>query len=164
MPFNLTKRYNSLLELDGLNTVARRKSLEGIFNRDFIHSSVLFRGRTVEPTPKDGKDKLEILFEHLTTKTENKDTNHREYDRDRSMRIHWVKHHIMELRREVLDIFSVNDKGCIRTYIYDEKEKYVIILEPKSNDHYYLITAYYLQGGNAIKIERKGRRRLPKIY
>lgn len=163
MPLNLLKKYNSLLELDSLNPQDRQKSLENIFNRDFIQSSISFRNKIVEPTPQDNKDQLEILFHHLTTKTENQE-KHREYDRDRSMRIHWIKHHLTECNPNVLDVFSVNDRAGIRTYIFDETEEYVIILEPKKENRYYLITAYYLQGGNTIKIKRKAQRRLPEIY
>lgn len=52
----------------------------------------------------------------------------------------------------------------IRTYIFNESESYVIILEPKHEDKYYLITAYYLRASNVQKIKNKRKRKLDKIY
>ncbi|MCI6212924.1 hypothetical protein [Bacteroides heparinolyticus] len=163
--FNKLKVYNQLLELDDLTPAKRNESLTGVFKRDFVDSSVSFRGKTVEPTPKDGEDTMSILLRHLTTKTENKDESHREYDRDRSIRIHWVKHHISEKTPDKIEVFSTQDRGGIRTYIFDRDESYVVILEPRRDGgSYYLITAYYLKGNNCRKIENKLKRKLSCIY
>ena len=163
--FNKLKTYNQLLELDDLTPAKRNESLTGVFKRDFVDSSVSFRGKCVEPTPKDGEDTMSVLLGHLTTKTENKDESHREYDRDRSIRIHWIKHHISEKSPAKIEVFSAQDKNGIRTYIFDRDESYVVILEPKRNGtSYYLITAYYLKGNNCRKIENKFKRKLPNIY
>jgi len=163
--FNLLKQYNQLLELDSLSVQERQKSLERIFKRDFIDGRLKFKNKIVVPTPEMGKDTMEVLFNHLTRKTENHDNKHREYDRDRSMRIHWIKFHVYENAPEKLTIFSVNDSKAVRTYLYDKDEHYVIILEPRKNkNEYYLITAYYLTGGNKNKIEGKLRRKLDRIY
>lgn len=163
--FNKLKKYNQLLELDDLTPIKRKESLTGIFKRDFIDNPISFRQKNVEPTPKDGEDTMNVLFEHLTTKTENKDEAHREYDRDRSIRIHWVKHHIIEKSPEKIEVFSTQDKNGIRTYIFDREESYVVILEPRRNGtSYYLITAYYLKGNNCKKIENKIKRRLSDVY
>lgn len=163
--FNKLKTYNQLLELDDLTPAKRNESLTGVFKRDFVDSSVFFRGKSVEPTPKNGEDTMSILLRHLTTKTENKDESHREYDRDRSIRIHWIKYHISEKSPAKVEIFSAQDKSGIRTYIFDRDESYVVILEPRRNGtSYYLITAYYLTGNNCRKIENKIKRKLPNIY
>lgn len=163
--FNKLKTYNQLLELDDLTPAKRNESLTGVFKRDFVDSSVFFRGKSVEPTPKNGEDTMSILLRHLTTKTENKDESHREYDRDRSIRIHWIKYHISEKSPAKVEIFSAQDKSGIRTYIFDRDESYVVILEPRRNGtSYYLITAYYLTGNNCRKIENKIKKKLPNIY
>ncbi len=167
MAFNLLKTYNGLLELDGLSVFARNKSLEGIFVRDFIDSNVLFRGNVVDPTPKEGKDTMAVLFDHLTKKDYEKN-GHREYDRNRSIRLHWVKHHISERTPNKVIVFSVNDPSGIRTYIFDQTESYVVVLEPRKRQDsksYYLITAYFLSDkGNYEKLMRKYKRRLGDIY
>ena len=162
--FNKLKQYNSLLELDGMGVRERRESLNGIFQRDFIDTTPSFRAKTVRPTPKEGKEVMDVLLHHLTTCTESKDESSREYDRDRAIRIHWVCHHIYERSADKLDVFSVREKKAIRTYLWDKTERYVVILEPKDDNTYYLITAYYLSGGNWFKIESKSRRRLPEVY
>lgn len=163
MPFNLMKKYNHLLEIDAMTERARKHSLSGIFKRDFIDHANQFRNKNVHPTSQEGMDTMEILFNHLTTKTENEE-KHREFDRERSIRIHWIKHHLSEKTPEAITVFSVNDKHSIRTYIYDSDESYVIILEPQKNDFYYLLTAYYIEGKNKKKIENKIKRKLPEIY
>lgn len=163
MPFNLIKKYNSLLELDALNESQRKSSLHSIFKRDFIDSSNYFRKKLVLPTPKEGQETMEVLFHHLTTKDDFQEGN-RYYDRDRARRVHWIRHHIQEKTVNAIKVFSVKDKSEIRTYIFDEQESYVIILAPKGNDRYYLLTAYYLEGANKEKIQKKINRKLPDIY
>ena len=166
MPLNLLKKYNNLLELDGMSEPDRNKSLQGIFRRDFIDNHVFFRKNTVIPTPKEGKDTMDVLFDHLTKRDYEKD-NHREYDRMRAVRLHWVRHHILEGTPKAIDVFSVIDKKGIRTYIFDRNESYVVVLEPRVKDgikHYYLITAYHSQGKDLFKLESKAKRRLPDIH
>ncbi|KAA6342918.1 hypothetical protein EZS27_009378 [termite gut metagenome] len=166
MPLNILKKYNELLDIDSLNESARKKSLIGILTRDFINTCVYFRGKSIEPTPKDGKTTMDVLFSHLITKTEESNKEkHREYDRDRAVRLHWINHHINEKSPNNISVFSVQDAKEIRTYIFDEQESYVIILEPKRNQNsYYLITAYYLRGKNIEKIKSKKKRKLSQIY
>ena len=51
-----------------------------------------------------------------------------------------------------------------KTYIYDKKEHYVIVLECQRSNSYYLLTAYYLNKEHAEKqLKKKMRRRLDKV-
>lgn len=169
MAFNLTKTYPDLLEVDHFNDDGRWESLKRIFNRDFRERENHFRGGPIRPIPSQ-EDEMEILFKHLTTKKiYGREDRKRSYDRDRAIRLHWVRPHIHENIPEELEIFSVEEKiGSsygIRTYIYNREEQYVIILEPyRTTDDYYLITAYYLQSSNVRKIERKLKRKLPEVH
>lgn len=165
MPYNLLKKYNALLEIGGYNEHQRKQSLKGIFNRDIKDNpDFKFRSKQINPTPKDGEIPLETLFTHLTTEIVNKKTNKREFDRERSIRLHWVKHHINEKEKEGMLVFSIKDKTGIRTYIYDKREFYVIVLEPlRKKDEYYLLSAYHLRGKNKFKIENKYKRRLNEL-
>jgi hypothetical protein len=62
-------------------------------------------------------------------------------------------------------VFSVDDKDGIRTYIFDSRESYVIILEPyRDGTGYYLMSAYYVDQRNIDKIKKKQKRKLPVIY
>lgn len=168
MPYNLLKRYNELLELASLNEILRKKSLLGIFNRDFTNNPMLvFRTKKVTPTPKDGVIKMETLFSHLTTTVVDKATKRREYDKYRSLRLHWVRFHLENQKTNAVLHFSVKEPEGIRTYIYDISEKYVVILEPlRKIEAYYLITAYHLLGKDLErdKILKKYKRRLSEIH
>lgn len=163
MPLNLIKAYNSLLELDAFDEEERNLSLMGIFKRDFIDSGNYFRQKKVLPTSAQGENTLSVFFNHLIT-TEDRLHKERIYDRNRAVRLHWIKYHLEERQPDRLLVFSVKDKMAIRTYLYDVRESYVIVLEPRKNNRYYLLTAYYLLGRNRYKIENKIKRRLAKIY
>ena len=128
MPLNLIKTYNSLLELDAFDEEERNASLMGIFKRDFVDSGNYFRQKKVLPTLSQGKNTLSIFFNHLVTM---EDRLHREriYDRNRAVRLHWIKYHLEERQPEHLQVFSVKDKVAIRTYLYDVQESYVIPLK-----------------------------------
>lgn len=160
MPINLLKIYNQLLELDALNEVQRKRSLMGVFQRDFVNNAHLsFRAKKINPTPAEGQDTMDRLFNHLTTVVIDHKTNHREYDRSRSVRLHWIKYHIEETKKDNMLVFSVDEPTGIRTYIYDIDENYVIVLEPLRNkDEYYLLSAYYIEGKD------KARNKMMKKY
>ncbi|MHB8853506.1 MAG: hypothetical protein ACYC6P_09160 [Ignavibacteriaceae bacterium] len=164
MPTNLLKIYPQLLEIDHLNETQRIVSLKGIFKRDIEDNPDFnFRTKKINPIKKE-EDAMHILFHHLTTKIVDKKTNLREFESQRSKRLHWIKYHLDENKKDNILIFSVEDPEGIRTYIFDEYQKYVIILEPyRSQQEYYLLTAYYLEGRNPEKIKQKYKRRLPHI-
>jgi len=167
MPLNQLKKYNLLLELSALNPTQRNHSLKGIFDRDITHNnSFIFRGKQISPTPKDGEIKMSTLFTHLTTEMVDNKTRERIFEMDRSVRLHWVKYHIDENKKDKMYVFSVKEPEGNRTYIYDIDEKYVIILEPlRKVQSYYLITAYYVKGKDAKrdKIMKKYKRKLNDI-
>ena len=167
MPLNLIKTYNDLLDFGGMNPYQRKNSLLLIFNRDFKDNTpILYNGKEIFPTPKDGENSMDRLFNHLTTTITDKKTKKREYDNDRSQRLHWLKFHI-DLKKPVNVLaFSVKEPLGIRTYIYDIDESYVIILEPlRKVQAYYLLTAYYLKGKDKKrnKILKKYKRRLSEM-
>ncbi len=165
MPFNQLKKYNALLELGSMNLRQRDASLRGVFNRDIVNNpSFEFRTKQIHPTPNhDGTIAMDNLFNHLTRKVIDERTKAREFDMHRSVRIHWIKHHIDEKKAENMLIFSVKEPNGNRTYIYDIDEKYVIILEPlRKKNEYYLLTAFHVRGKDAKrrKYEKKYKRRL----
>lgn len=165
MPLNLLRQYNALLDFGGMNPYNRRNSLMGIFNRDIQNNPKFnFRGKAINPTPKDGEIPMETLFTHLTTEIIDLKTRAREFDHHRSVRLHWIKYHINERKTDDMLIFSCRDKDGNRTYIYDKIEFYVIVLEPKTKTNdYFLLTAYYLRGKDKFKIENKYKRRLDEL-
>jgi hypothetical protein len=167
MPLNLLKSYNQLLDIVSMNEYQREISLQGVFDRDITQNqNFKFQTKKINPTPANGKDAMERLFTHLTTAIVDKTTNKRLFDMARSVRLHWIKHHIEERKKNNVFVFSVAEPDGTRTYIYDSDEQYVIILEPMRNkNEYYLLTAYYLEGKDKArdKMMKKYRRRLPNV-
>jgi hypothetical protein len=167
MPLNQIKIYNELLDLNSYSINQRIACLRQIYERDIIpENKIIFRGKQLNPTPHDNKIDLDRHFSHLITKTIDEKTKERDYDIDRSRRLHWVKFHITEKKKEDVLIFSVKEKNGKRTYIYDCKEFYVIVLEPLRNkNEYYLLTAYLVKGKDKErnKFENKYKRRLDEL-
>lgn len=167
MPLNLLKKYNQLLGLAAMNEYQRESSLKSIFDRDITNNpNFLFRGKQLNPTPADGQNSIDGLFMHLTTVITDKHTKRRDSDMARSVRLHWIRHHIEENKKDNIFVFSVAEPDGTRTYIYDKDEHYVIVLEPmRKKDEYYLLTAYYLEGKDKAreKMMKKYKRRLSKV-
>ncbi len=178
MPLNLIKIYPQLLELAHLSEGQRTDSLKAIFRRDIEDNTNLkFRTKIIRPI-KGEEPAMQILFKHLTCEEiimENEDGTtypKRVFEMDRSVRLHWVRHHIEERKKENIEVFSVEErdlkkrKDVIKTYIYDIEQDYVIVLEPqRSGTDYYLLTAYYLNKMEGKKsIQKKLKKRLPDIY
>lgn len=134
MPLNLIKKYNELLDIRALNLLACKRSLRNVFDRDILNNNNFrFKNKLIHPIPEqDGVDKVENLFNHLITRKVDYEENRRELDVDRAERLHWIKYHIDESERDKILLFSVEEPNGNRTYIYDEIEKYVIVLEPLS--------------------------------
>ncbi len=169
MPLNLTKNYNELLDIVAMSEAQRVGSLRKIFDRDIqFNDRFYFNGKPIFPTPEEnGQVAMENLFNHLTRKVVDKETQHREFDMRRSQRLHWIRHHVEQLLPDNRLCFSVAEPRCIRTYIYDVDEKYVVVLEPLRNGKaYYLLTAYPLDGKDAARdkiLNKYKRRRLPDL-
>ena len=167
MPLNLIQKYPRLLEIAQFNVFDRKKSLMGIFKRDIENNdSLSFRNKKIRPTKKEGESSMETLFNHLTTRNDEDENGNglksRSFEMHRSVRLHWIKYHIEELKKDNIQIFSYEDridrKDIIRTYIYDKEQEYVIILEPqRSKTDYYLLTAYYIN-------EKKGKKQMKQKY
>jgi len=154
MPLNLTKRYPHLLELAGMSARERTRSLRLVFDRDITNNDQFsFRSKRIYPIKTDGQIDMDREFLHLTTNEElaADGVSHRIYDRFRSERLHWIRTHIEERTADDLIIFSIEERNPkkraneTRVYIYNEGQKYIIVLEPqRKGQAYFLLTAYYL--------------------
>lgn len=163
MPFNLLKKYPALLEFSYDSFEKNIKSIRKVFDRDFIETTQSFNNKKIHPIPlEDNKDSIDLLFKHLTYKKNNKTKERDEFDRDRTIRIHWIKHHTQNKEEQNILVFSTKERHrTYRTYIYNTIHNYVIVLEPlRCNDAYYLCSAYVLQGKDyeRDKIMRKYKR------
>jgi hypothetical protein len=167
MPLNLLKSYNDFLDLVSLNEHQRLDSLKKVFGENFVNRQpVYFNKKKVIPCPTDGVIEMDTLFRHLTTVITDRATNKREFEMNRSKRLHWVRYHIDCKKKDNMMLFTVKEPEGLRTYLYDVNEKYVIVFEPKLDQNiYFLLTAYYLEGKDAQrdKIAKKYKRRLDEL-
>jgi hypothetical protein len=179
MSLNKLKKYPELLEILHLSPKERNISLRNIFNRDIEENeNFSFRAKRIYPVKSDGIADMDRQFIHLTCEeVVEEDENGERYakrvfDKDRSMRLHWILYHVEERLPDKITIFSVEErdakerKKVIKTYIYDRKEKYIIVLHPqRAGNAYFLLSAYYLNRSYGVKeIEKKLKKRLPDIY
>lgn len=178
MPTNLLKNYPDLLDIMHLSERERTISLRSIFRRDVEENPGLnFRTKIIRPI-KGEEPAMDLLFKHLTTEEiQEMDENGKEYpkrifEKDRSQRLHWVRFHLEESKKEGVEIFSVEERDqkkrvdIIRTYIFDVDQNYVIVLDPqRSLRDYYLVTAYYLNKDyGAKKIKKLLKKKLPILH
>src|ERR1035438_9153305 len=95
MPTNLLKIYNELLDTLYVSHNENMKSFHRVFERDFIdNGEITFQNKKIYPLPTNDKENLDRLFEHLTERKEDKETNVRSFHHARSIRIHWIKYHL----------------------------------------------------------------------
>jgi hypothetical protein len=177
MPFNQTKKYPELLDILSLSEKDRTESLKMIFKRDIEENPNLnFRNKKIYPI-KGEEPNMQLLFRHLTTEEievneEGSTYCKRVFEKERSQRLHWIRYHLEEHKKDNIEIFSVKTRDqkkrqdIIRTYIYDKEQKYVIVLEPQRNQRdYYLLTAYHLNKDYGEKsFNKKLQYKLPDIY
>ncbi len=111
MPTNLTKVYNQLLELLYLSTAQNLQSLRRVFDRDFCNGTVYCRDFSIRPTPAEGEDTMDRLFRHLTTVITDEATRKREFESERSIRLHWIRFHLEEKAPDKLLVFKVEEEN-----------------------------------------------------
>lgn len=160
MPSNLLKNYNERLELLYTSHKDNLNSLRSVFNRDMNGFTGLeLEGMPIKPTTADGEDTMDRLFRHLTTIVTDKNTKKREFETERSIRIHWIKYHLTNDQKDKI-VFTVIDEK--RVYVLDKAERYVIVFEPMRNEKaFYLLTAYPLLPASykavMTKMEKRGK-------
>jgi len=178
MPTNLIKKYPELLEILHLDVHSRTKSLRGVFDHSIQNNpDFKFKTKQIFPIKTDGEIDMARQFKHLTCEEilEEDETGKkipkRIFEKDRSLRLHWIKFHIDITAPLKIEVFSIIErdekkrKDVTRTYIYDKKEKYVIVLEPlRECTAYFMLTAYYLNRQYAEKqMQNKLKKKLAEV-
>ena len=157
------------MEILHLTPTQRNTSLKGVYQRDIEDNPHLkFRDKQIYPIKSNGKIDMERQFIHLTCEeVQEKDEKgrllppKRVFEKDRSQRLHWIKHHINESSPNKITVFEITERDTkkradvTKTYIYDKEQKYVIVLENQKKDSYYLLTAYFLNKPHGKKIIEK---------
>ena len=178
MVTNLLKKYPELLDLMHLDETNRKIILRKIFDRDIENNELFFfRSKLIRPIKEiDGNISMDTTFEHLITESQEFEENGRKFTKrifevHRSRRLHWIKDHISESINDEIIVFSIIErnektrKNIEKTYIFNKKEKYVIVLElQRSKKDYYLLTAYHLNRDYGEKqIMKKYKKRLQRV-
>lgn len=158
MPSNLLKHYNDRLDMLYPSLNENIQSFRRVYDRDFSGFQFSFRAYPIHPTPAEDEDTMDRVFRHLTTVIVDESTRKREFETARSIRIHWVKHHLEERNPEILNVFTVLDER--RVYVLDTTERYVIVLEPfRSEQAFFLLTAYHLEDSRYRNLMKKCKKR-----
>ncbi|MBC8486206.1 MAG: hypothetical protein ISS16_07560 [Ignavibacteria bacterium] len=178
MVTNLLKRYPELLEIMHLDERDRTISLRRIFSRDIEDNQEFkFRSKQIRPIKIEGKVNMDNLFNHLIkeeieiVESSGNKYKKRIFEKDRSMRLHWLKEHIDETILDTIEVFSIVErdtrkrKDVKKTYLYNIKEKYVIVLEvQRSGLDYYLLSAHYLNKKHGQKeMNKKVKKKLQDV-
>lgn len=173
MPFNQIKSYNQLLEIEHYNKIDRDNTLRKVFKRDIEYYDLKFRDKKIYPNKlEDHETTMQTLFNHLTRKIYDleADSHSREFDPFRSKRLHWIKDHLLEKCHGCLTFSCIirntkKKRNEDRIFILNEEEGYVIVLAPyRDKTAYYLLTAYYMRGGEVSSIKSKYQRREKTMF
>ena len=63
MALNLLKKYSQLLDITAMSEYQRKKSLQGIFDRDITNNpNFKFQTKQINPTPADGQDGIKTYI------------------------------------------------------------------------------------------------------
>jgi hypothetical protein len=120
-----------------------------LFEADFINSTPVFKGKKVLFDRKDDNGKPQA-FVHITTE-ENKQTGNRELCLRRCERIAWIKPLIENHTDPAVLVWekehSTKKRKAKRTYLFLEKEDFLVILQEIKWGHY-MITAIYVDNPN----------------
>lgn len=130
-----------------------------IYKNDFCENTVIFNGLPIKTNTTLNHNLQQIGFEHITTKDiqQGNIKDLRTYNNSRIERVPWIKYLIEHsCDCENYRCFKNYRNNRERTIIWCVKERYVIILE-KRTDSYFLITAYCL-------IYKKAEEKLEREY
>ena len=119
-----------------------------IFSNDFIVSNPIFRGKKVSSQRKPEVDGIHRTFYHITH--EGEDETDRMPDFRRMERIRFPKFCIEKCPHTELLIWENKRGRDERTLIFNEIEKYLIVLT-KRNDYYLFWTAYLVDKDHSVR-------------
>lgn len=143
-----------MVSLDGIWKEVLQK-LYSIFTIDFKNRKVYYKNMEVWHDNRIlAGDKYEEGFWHLISRTDNS-TGDRVTDNRRSERLPWCRPVIENSADSAIKEWdNLEGRGKTRTYIWLEKNDYVVILErrkKRKGDIMFLITAYHLDGDSSRK-------------
>ncbi len=141
-------------------TAETYEQLYEVFCNDFIESQPRYKGQNVWffPEKEDGKEKI---FWHLTSR-EDSESGGRLPDPPRSERLPWVRPMLEQSEKpEILTWDHEEGDGSIKTYVWLEHFDFVVIMKKYPDGRRRLVTAFWLEYGNAKrKLRKKYKRKI----
>lgn len=127
------------------DSVAYIDAVYAVFVRDFVTTIPQFKGKKVlfDRATEEGRPRT---FNHITTE-EDHASKQRVLSLRRCERIGWIKSILENADDPAVLVWEKEQKTskgrAVRTYLYLEQEKFLVIVEELSHGHY-LITAIYV--------------------
>lgn len=148
------KTCESLIELDEFNGNFKNYDeylYNEIYTKRIINNTIYFDNKPVKLKKFPKECNREQAYFHLTTKSADKGIpwSEREPDLRRCERLHWIRPSIENNHIELCGLpcfiyyTEVNKNGKTRIQLFNEKERYLIILEDR-DEYLLLITAFYI--------------------
>jgi hypothetical protein len=135
-----------------------------IFKKDFIDTTPIFKGKRVLHNKKNENGRPQA-FVHITTE-ENRTSKQREICLRRCERISWIKAIIEHSDDPLVLVWEkeqkTTERTAVRTYLFLEKEKFLVILQEIKYGHY-MITAIYVDNPNQRRKHLKAYQEFKKI-
>lgn len=133
--------------------------LRQIWLRDFKQQPIVFQGMRIvwDQQLRPGED-LESGFWHIVSRDASI-VGLRQLDRERASRLPWCLAILQnEAAPELLIWENYADRGRRRIYIWYQRGRYVVVLEPRARAHEvvaYLVTAFVVDGASHERQLRK---------
>ena len=134
------------------------ESLYEIFGRDFVQGRPGWRGKRLwwDRRVLPG-ERFEEGFWHLISRKD-PGSGERMADYRRAERLCWCRPVIEHSEDSIIKCWDSDSEGKrVRSYLWIEPEDYVVVLEQRTEDVVFLITAYHLDGESS-------RRKLRRSY
>ena len=133
-----------------------------IFKKELFAPNFFFNNKQVRFKRYPIECHREQAYFHLTTKAASKDIpmSEREPDLRRCERLHWLRPSIEKNHIEFCGLSCFvyyeepSKRGKTRINLFNEKERYLIILEDR-NDYFLLVTAFYIHEEHYLKSTKK---------
>jgi hypothetical protein len=130
--------------------------LYAVFTRDFTQGQPRFRGRRVWWDRRKDSDGYEEGFWHLISRSDAQ-AGDRIPDYRRAERLCWCRPLIEHADEPEVKVWSADQKGRVREYLWLPEEDYVVVLDRRGGEVSFLVTAYCLDGDSS-------RRKLRRSY
>ena len=139
--------FSSVINLEDKNNDEIIELLYEIFKNDFIDNrTYLAEEIYIDPISNDIEPSVnkEKIFWHIITRVHQK-SKKREFDKERAIRIKWIKSIILNYADTQIKLFYNYEKNNkIRLYLWAYNVDFVVIIQKLGKRSSYLVTSFYI--------------------